>query len=401
MAALEDVLDRNRQDERRRALRALLARPLLHADHAAFPLVRRHAEALREWLARETGWALQVEADFARLHKAPADHRDATRSAPPDHRRSGTPPFDRRRYALLCLALADLERGEGQITLGRIGAAVVEGAADPVLREAQLRFALETREERRDLVAVVRLLLALGVLGRVAGDEEAYITREKDVLYDVNRRVLSSLLVIARGPSLIPPALLAGTLDQRLAALTRRFVPDTPEARNRALRQSLTRRLLDDPVVYWDELPEEERAYLVSQRAAIAGRIQEAAGLVPEVRAEGLAMVDPAGDLTDERMPSEGTEGHVTLLIAERLARAEGPVPITELEAAIGRWREQFRTYWKKAAQLSGAERDLCRQALERLTALRLVAITGETVVPLPAIGRFALDAPTLGGAPS
>lgn len=365
------------------------------------PLVRRHAEVLREWLARETGWALQVEADFARLHKAPADHRDSTRAAPPDHRRSSMPPFDRRRYALLCLALADLERGEGQITLGRIGAAVVEGAADPVLREAQLRFALETREDRRDLVAVVRLLLALGVLGRVAGDEEAYIIREKDVLYDVNRRVLSSLLVTARGPSLIPPELLAGTLDQLLDALTERFVPDTPEARNRALRQRLTRRLLDDPVVYWDELPEEERAYLVSQRAAIAGRIQEAAGLVPEVRAEGLAMVDPAGDLTDERMPSEGTEGHVTLLIAERLAGAEGPVAIAELEAAVREWREKFRFYWKKSAQLPGAERELCRQALERLAALRLVAVADETVTPWPAIGRYALNEPTLSGAPS
>lgn len=401
MSALEDVLDRNRQDERRRALRALLARPLLHADHPAFPLVRRHAEALREWLARETGWALQVEADFARLHKAPADHRDATRAAPPDHRRNGTSPFDRRRYALICLALADLERGEGQITLGRIGAAVVEGAAEPVLREAQLRFALETREDRRDLVAVVRLLLALGILSRVAGDEEAYITREKDVLYDVNRRVLSSLLVIARGPSLISPELLAGTLEERLGALTERFIPDTPEARNRALRQNLTRRLLDDPVVYWDALPEGERAYLVSQRAAIAGRIQEAAGLVPEVRAEGLAMVDPAGELTDERMPSEGTEGHVTLLIAEQLARAAGPVPVAELEAAIGQWRDKFRGYWKKAAQAPGSERELCRQALERLAALRLLSIDGERVLPLAAIGRFALDEPTIGGASS
>jgi Protein of unknown function (DUF2398). len=55
----------------------------------------------------------------------------------------------------------------------------------------------------------------------------------------------------------------------------------------------LTRRLLDDPVVYYDELAEGERAYLIAQRHNITGRISEATGLLPELRAEGIAMVDP------------------------------------------------------------------------------------------------------------
>lgn len=395
--SLEDVLERNRADERRRALQALLARPLLRAGHPAFPLVRRHGKELRDWLARETGWMLQLEGDFARLHKRPADHSDATRPAPPGHRRQGVPAFDRRRYALLCLALAALERGESQVTLGRLGEQVVAGAAAPELQGAGIRFALEGRDDRRDLVLVVRLLLDLAVLARVAGDEESYVAQERDVLYDVDRRVLASLLVSARGPSLLPEAEAPEGVDARIEAISSHYVPDTAEARNRELRQRLTRRLLDDPVVYWDELPEDERAYLTSQRVAVTRRIEEATGLVPEVRAEGIAMVDPGLDLSDERMPAEGTEGHVTLLLAEHLAHAGGPVPRADLERQVRAWAGRYGRYWKKSAREPGAEAGLVAQALERLAALRLVRLEADTVAPLPAIGRFKLEAARTG----
>ena len=77
-ARLADVLDRQREDEREQALRALLARPLLVAT-AELALVRRHAQYLRDWFARETGWTLAVERGFARLVKRPAAADDATR----------------------------------------------------------------------------------------------------------------------------------------------------------------------------------------------------------------------------------------------------------------------------------------------------------------------------------
>ncbi|CRK54966.1 FIG087842: Hypothetical protein [Alloactinosynnema sp. L-07] len=38
------------------------------------------------------------------------------------------------------------------------------------------------------------------------------------------------------------------------------------------------------------------------------------------MRAEGVAMVDADDELTDVRMPEQRTDGHVTLLVAERLA---------------------------------------------------------------------------------
>jgi uncharacterized protein (TIGR02678 family) len=67
-------------------------------------------------------------------------------------------PFTRRRYVLLCLALAALERGEAQIALG-LAEQVVMDAGDPHLEAAGIAFTLERRDERLDLAAVVRLLL--------------------------------------------------------------------------------------------------------------------------------------------------------------------------------------------------------------------------------------------------
>ena len=396
--ALSDALAANAADERRRGLRALLLRPVLTAGDPAFVLVRRQQTALRDWLARETGWTLHVDAEVARLAKAPADNDDGTR---PARSPSGGAPFSRRRYVLLCLALAALERADAQTTLGRVAEDVVAAAADPGLASAGVRFAMDNREERGDLVAVVRLLLDLGVLRRVAGDEATFAAGSGDVLYDVERRVLAGLLVARRGPSTVA----ASGLGERLAAITEEFVADSDEARNRALRQRLTRRLIDDPIVYYDELDDAERAYLTGQRAALLRRIEEATGLVPEVRAEGIAMVDPAGELTDFGVPEEGTDGHATLLLAEHLAtqaaiHPDGAVPESELRAFMAELVTRHAAIWRKAVREPGASDGLCAQAVERLVALRLARRTPEGVRGLPALARFAVAEPTLLGAP-
>ena len=178
---------------------------------------------------------------------------------------------------------------------------------------------------------MVRLLLAWGVLSRVAGDEDAYLAAGTDVLYDVRRPVLGVLLSGTRGPSTVD---CRERFEGRLAELTAEPVADSDDLRNQALRRRLTRRLLEDPVVYYDELDEDERAYLLSQRHAITRRIADATGLVPELRAEGIAMVDPEDELTDVRMPEQRTDGHVTLLVAEYLARRE-QATLDELRAFV------------------------------------------------------------------
>lgn len=392
-AELQTQLDVARSEERRKAMRALLQNPLFTAHGPLaleFGLVRKHAAWLRDWLAKEAGWSLTVDSEVVRLRKTPPDATDGTR--PARDARSQL-PFSRRRYVLVCLALAALERSDRQTTLGRLADEVVSfSAADPGLEAAGANFSLDNYDHRRDLVQVIRLLLDLHVLVRVHGDEQQYLSGRGDVLYNVNRPALAGMLNVQRGPSTVE----AAGFEQRLEAIVDEPVPDREEGRNRRLRWHLTRRLLDDPVVYYDELSEDELAYLHSQRPRLMAQIQEATGLVPEVRREGIALVDERGDATDLGIPEEGTEGHLTLLLAEHLAQHLRRDPQAVLSrAAIHQHTAtlivEHRGHWRKDVADPGAEVALADETLERLEALRLVKRTETGIHPQPAIARYAV----------
>ena len=398
----------HRIDERNRAVRALLMTPLMTSAHPEFALVRHHADELRAWFAREAGWPLHIERDCARLYKRPADLDDATR---------GLPGYERRHYVLLCLACATLERADVQITLRRLGEGILNLAAAPELAEQGFGFTLAGAHERRELVTVCRTLLALGVLQRIAGDEDSYVhditgQRESaDALYDIQRRVLAGMLAAVRGPSSWSPEQAPTTLPARLAALVQEHQPDHDEGQRTALRHHLARRLLDDPVVYLDALADDLRAYFSNQRGPLAARLCEATGLRAEQRAEGLALVDPDGALSDVAMPAEGTDAHATLLVAEFLARrgtdeGEGndadasvaaPRSRAEVAAFLASAREHYGRYWRKAARAAGSEHELTRIALTRLAQLQLLTHDDECVTPLPALARFALGTAEVG----
>jgi uncharacterized protein (TIGR02678 family) len=396
------VLEERDRDEQVRAARALLSSPLLRAesDPEAFRLARRHCDHLRRWFDQNTGWRLVVDAQVVRLLKAPTASgatSQAIAGSHPARARRGDPPFTRRRYVLLCLALAALERSDPQVSLGRLAENVVLLARQTELEGVE--FALAGRDERSDLAAAIRLLLGLGVLARVAGDEESYVQSGGDALYDVDRRVLSRLLVVRHGPSVVvnTPGFPSGDLaiDELESALFAEPPAFTEDETNRRLRHSLTRRLLEDPVVYYDELDEAERVYLTRQRAAITRRITEFTGLTAEIRAEGVAMVDPLDQLTDVRMPESGTDGHATLLVAEHLAGA-GPTEIDELRHLVRKLAGEYSTYWRRTAQQPGAENAIVADAVGRLVDLGLVSVAGTTVTPRPALHRFSIGAPTI-----
>jgi uncharacterized protein (TIGR02678 family) len=401
-SAISERQQRFQREEFRAAVRALLMTPLMSPAHEDFAGVRRHSEALREWFARETGWILQVEREGARLYKRPADLSDATR---------GLPGYDRRRYVLVCLACAVLERADPQITLRLLGERLLQLAAEPALASLDFTFTLGAQHERRELVAVCRTLLELGVLQRVVGDEEAFVQAggdHADALYDVQRRALAEMLAAVRGPSSWRQEEAPATLDERLHALVDEHVADSDEGRRTALRHHIARRLLDDPVIYTEKLDPEARAYFVNQRGAMAARLCEATGLVAEQRAEGLALVDEAGSLTDVAMPAEGTDAHATLLVAEYLAghlrrlgknddadAAQALVGAAAQEQDIAYFlresRERYGRYWRKSAREPGAERELATIAIERLEKLQLVERSAGIVCPRPALARFAL----------
>ena len=192
--------------ERRRAFRALLRNPLLPATGETaeeYMLVRRHSDWLKHWFSRFPAWSLHIDREVARLRKIPADLLDETR--PAIDRNSGT-IFTRRRYALLCLALASLEQLHRQTTLRQIAQTIMDlVAADRDLQAAGLVFDIGNYDQRRDLVYAVRLLMETGVLRRLDGDERQFLNRDdsSDVLYDINRHILAAILHVSRSPSSI------------------------------------------------------------------------------------------------------------------------------------------------------------------------------------------------------
>jgi len=294
-----------------------------------------------------------------------------------------------------------LERADAQISLQHIGERVMQQAADPAFNAWSFTFTLRSAAERRELVVVCRTLLDYGVLERVVGEEDNFVRehgwQQSDALYDVNRRLLAGVLAAVRGPSTWRNDDAPRDTETRLTALVSGFIVDSEQGRRDAMRYHLARRLLDDPVLYADTLDETARAYFLNQRGVLAARLCEATGLVAEQRAEGLALADENGQLTDVAMPAEGTEAHATLLVAEylagRLRQTREPFRIAEndIAAFLRDAASQYGRYWRKSARVTGAEQELAEVAVLRLRRLGLLRIDGDAIVPLPAIARFSL----------
>jgi uncharacterized protein (TIGR02678 family) len=377
----------------------LLRNPLLLAggDTAEeYILIRRHSVWLKHWLAKFPAWSLHIDNEVARLRKLPPDLLDETRQAVDGA--SGT-VFSRRRYALLCLALAALEQSDRQTSLRQIAESIVQYAStDPQLSRHGIVFDIGNYDQRRDLIHSIRLLMDKGVLRRLDGDERQFLNRSvsADVSYEINRPVLAAMLNVSRSASAFErtPSTEDSPLE-RATGLIDEPMPATEKARNRRIRSRLVRILLDDPILYFDALNEEERIYLELHRSYLLSHIYQATGLLAEVRREGIAMVDDLGDLIDVRLPEESTDGHLSLLVVEWLAEfsrehAGETVPLSMVEQHVRTLIRVHGFRWRKEVREPGAEAQLTEDMLLRLRALRLIRLTAGGVVPLPACGRYA-----------
>ena len=385
-------VERLSAEERRAAVRALLRRPLLIADHpdhrADFAKVRRHADALRTWFLRYAGWTFDLTAECARLYKVPARLDDASRPAlnPRDET-----PFTRTRYAIFSLALAVLVRGERQTTLGQLAHTLVGlWREDPAF--TSLTFDLDLPDSRRDLIAAVRLLLDLRALVQVDGDDQRFLhDRTQEVLYDVNHHVIFRLLASRRPPNSVTES----EWPARLASLVAEPAIDEEEQRNQRIRYHINRRLLDDPVLYpATDLGRDAQEYFLKQRPHMLQALAEGTDLEPEDRRDGLALSDKFGDCTDIGLPEEGTDGHATLLVAEhlgqlRLATPGDLVPFSVIERFLAEKAQAHRSFWRKDATAPGSEHALTRAVVFRLAGLDLVRVLPEGVVVMPAIHRY------------
>lgn len=394
-ARLRDATSLGQIEERQLALRTLLMHPILPAREPraeAFRLVRRHAGELRDWLARMAGWTLVIQTDLLRLRKTPAALDDSTRPALDP---ASEAPFTKFRYALLCLTVAVLENEDRQTTLELLAHRTQMLAdADPRLAASGFELDLTSQSCRRDLVCVIRLLESLGVLSRDDGDDQQFIAGTGDALYRVERPPLAAMLCVSR-----PPCMLSGmSWADRLAALHETEQPDTDEVHNLQLRHHLVRRLLDEPVLYLDQLTQQQADYLANQRSYILGEVARATGLEPEIRREGIALLDPHGDASDTGLPESGTRGHATLLMAEwfaerlRSGHAQG-ASWDDIDRHFVELAAAHAAHWRRGVDQPAARESLAREVMFRLESLGLVALRRGQLWPLPAVARFALGA--------
>ncbi|MDJ1131873.1 TIGR02678 family protein [Streptomyces iconiensis] len=305
--------------ERRSAARLLLAHPLVtakgrHAD--LFPLIRRHAEWLAQRFQQVLGYQLLVDTGYARLFKAGLGHRSGHRLV----RSTGT-PFTPRTYACLALALSVLVTAPEQMLLSRLVADLKAAAADAGIElEGTGRQA-----EKRTLAAALRQLVDWGALVETDGSVAAVAHEDAgEALLTVDREVARALVA---GP-------LAQSRDG--ADLVRRGA----DPGFGGPRTYVRRKLVETPVVYLDELTDSERDWLRTRQRREAQAFSELLGLEAEIRAEGVALVDPEDELTDLRLPGTGTVAQAALLLVERLVdrlRPERPGhPATGGELVVG-----------------------------------------------------------------
>ncbi len=403
MNQLANQLALAEREEVSRGIRGLIGVPLVTQQGVPeiFDLIRRRQEPIRKWFDYYCGWSVRVEPrlGYARLVKV----RAATDPTRPARRlRSGRAPFDRRRYAVLCVVIAELLTIP-VTTIGQLAERVRQATAvDDVV--PTLDTASQT--ERRAFVDVLRLLESYGGVEVIDGNTDAYVESESaKVLYQVNTTLLLRLLATSVGPSTlaIPIEEVPGRFEELLVTVTRErryglaADPSTesevsPTQHNLWLRHTVFRRLIDDPVVYFADLSPAEHAYLNSPTGRqLLRRAAEQGGFVLEERAEGVLLVDPDGLATDTRFPDDaGTAKVAALLLLETLTE---PRSTAQVRLTAGRLLDEH-PFWARAFRDADGPAKLADDALAVLSMFGLVHVTEGVVTPLPASGRYAIRAP-------
>lgn len=420
MASL--ALDEHLAAERTLAVKYLLASPLLDAEASRdeFRLAVRHVEWLIGYFEQTCGWSLVVDpaAGFARLSKRPTT-LDAPR--PLRRIRGEAAPFDRRRYELLCHVCAELVR-HPITTVGFLATAIT----------AEARLDTSRYGERSALVDALRVLASWGALRVTAGEVDAYAdSPEANAILTADTARLHRLIVSANAPASLPEGTTIEVAIDVLAAEPRYGVagevsapegtddPDagdlggsgaSDEARNRWARHRLGRRLLDDPVLYLDDLSTAEHAYLnsISGRKWLRDRVS-AAGFDLEERTEGLLPVDPDGIATDLRFPApQGNAFQLALLLADRLVPVgvDGNRRLARLDPAQlqGEVRTVLTRYpaWARGRREGDGPERLLAEAIDLLVACGLARReTDGSVLALPALARYGIADPVVSETPT
>jgi uncharacterized protein (TIGR02678 family) len=343
--------------ELRAAARHVLAHPLTCKEHDAdvFRLIRRHEGELDRWFTQRLGYRLHTGADTARLFKtAVVPERRPLRTA------SGR-PFHQLEYVVLVLALASTVAGPAVVSLRDLVSQIRTAAAEagvPLTGDAT---------ERRATVAALRWMVHRGLATELHAQVDAYAN---DAEADA---------VLALRPdriALLPLPALGGfdDADDLLARANRR----------EPTRQWLRARLVEDPVVYRDDVTDAEWIELRRRVSEEERFLDEMFGLVVEARGEGIAAVDPTGALSGRPFPTGGTVGHAALLLIETLRAEPEPGrwrPLDDVVACMTTLAAEHAGHW--AGEFVDAPERLTRTVLDLLVEVRLAerreAGTGRT----------------------
>lgn len=286
-------------DSYQRAARVMLSNHLVtqtYPDRLALPLVRRWATELREDVLELFGYRLEVTETTARLFTV-ADHLDPEAPAKSASDRT----FDRCRYAYLALSLAALGRAGNQITLSELADHVAASAA----QVPGIELSTERAGDRDAFVDAVGWLANRGAIALTDGDAGGWAANPEsgEALYDIDRAVVVALFRPAQ------PL-------QHLRSV-RGLLAENP-VDVKATQRRVRRALVSQPVVYAAELDDDARLQLALPRTT--SDLELLTGLVTERRAEGVAMIDTSGRLSDTRFPGTGTVSQVALLLAGEIA---------------------------------------------------------------------------------
>ncbi|MEO3801182.1 TIGR02678 family protein [Nonomuraea sp. B1E8] len=294
-----------------RAVRLLLRHPLItpsFPDRSALPLVRRWAAQLRADLPEVLGYRLLTTADTVRLLRV-HDRLDATMPALTRTDR----PFNRRRYAYLMLTLAALGRSGTQISLSELADAVAADAS----RIDGLGMDTERKPDRDAFVDAVAWLERRGALALADGSASAWVNDpdRAEALYDIDREIVG--VVYRPSRVLQHVASITALLD------TGQGLAQGQATMRRAAARKARRLVLEQPVVYYEQVDESLHGQLRSP--SLAEDLERLTGLSVERRAEGVAIIDTSGRLSDVRFPGGGTIAQSALLLAARIATYCGP----------------------------------------------------------------------------
>lgn len=353
--------------EQRAAARHLLQHPLVCAEQEPdmFRLIRRHEHELDRWFTQRLGYRLQLNTDTARLHKS-----GYVPSNRPLRTLNGR-AFHQLEYTMLALVLGCVVAGPAVISLRHLVDAVRSAAA-----EAGIALANDA-VERRALVNALTWMIAAGMASELYEHVSAYA---EDAESDAVIRVRPERVTMATSAALLGAEDAAAILDRA----ERRMVS----------RQWMRLRLVEDPVLYRDDVEEAEWAELRRRLGEERAVLDEMFGLHLEVRAEGIATIDPDGGLADQPFPTTGTTGHCALLLIERLNdRAEDAMwcPWSDVVAEVTHLAERYRKPWRQ--ELVDAPERLAGHVVNLLVDLRLAERDADRAVRLlPAAARFTVE---------